>query len=100
MGDLVQPGTCLGSVLEAVQVAIGFDERVLGEVGSEFGISNHPIDICVDLAVMGGEEILDEGAVGYALDCALIVRIGRGGHADPRSPCRGVESQCHVARLS
>ena len=54
MGDLVQPG------LERAPGPVDPDERVLGQVGGELRIAEHPDQVRVDLAVVLLEELLDE----------------------------------------
>ena len=60
MGDLIQPGPRVLRLLERVVVAVGLDERVLGQVRGELGVTDPPEQVDVDLAVMLGEERLDE----------------------------------------
>src|ERR1035437_120821 len=62
VGDLVEPGACLGGILQAGVPAIGPDEGVLGEVRGELRIAQHPDQVRVDLPVMAREEPFDEGA--------------------------------------
>ena len=62
MGDLVEPGPGVLGLLEGVVRAVGLDERVLGQVGGELRVADHPDQVGVDLAVVLGEQLLDEEA--------------------------------------
>ncbi len=82
VGDLVQPGAGVLGLLEGLVVPVGLDERVLGQVGGELGLAEHPEEIGVDLAVMLGEQGLDEGP-GLVVVPQLAHRAGPGpGQAD------------------
>jgi len=61
VSDLVQPRPSVLRLFERVICAIGLDEGVLGEIGRQLRIAQHPDEIGVDLAVMPGEQLLDEG---------------------------------------
>ena len=61
MGDLVEPGACVLGLLERVVVLVRLDERVLGQVRGELRFTEHAQEVGVDLAVVLGEERLDEG---------------------------------------
>ena len=56
VGDLVQPGPGVLRLLERVVVPVGLDERVLGQVGGELRVAQHPEQVGVDLAVVLGEQ--------------------------------------------
>ena len=62
MGDLVEPGAGVLGLLERLVVLVGLDERVLGQVGGELRLAQHPQQVGVDLAVVLGEQRLDEDA--------------------------------------
>ena len=62
MGDLVQPGPGVLGLLERVVVLVGLDERVLGQVGGELRVAQHPQEVGVDLAFVLREQRLDERA--------------------------------------
>ena len=70
--DLVQPGPGVSGILQRLVGAVGLDECVLGEVGGQLRIAQHPGQVRVDLGVVAREELLDEGP-----------RLGRG--PTPRS---------------
>ena len=60
VGDLVQPRAGVLGLLERVVVLVRLDERVLGQVGGELGVAHHAQEVGVDLAVVLGEQRLDE----------------------------------------
>ena len=62
MGDLVEPGAGVLVLLERGVRLVRLDECVLGEVGRPFGVAEHPQQVGVDLAVVLGEQDLDEGS--------------------------------------
>jgi len=88
MGDLVEPGPRVLGLLERVVVAVGLDERILGEVGRELSVADHPQEIGVDLAVVTAEELLDEPAGGGLVPAAHDL-------APSEDADRAGEIQCH-----
>ena len=74
VGDLVQPGTRVLGLLERVVGAIGLHERVLREVRGEVGVAEHAQEVGVDLVLVLGEQLLDEG-VG-------VVAVPAGAHGE------------------
>ena len=58
--DLVEPGAGVLGLLERLVVLVRLDERVLGQVRGQLGLTEHPQQVGVDLAVVLGEERLDE----------------------------------------
>jgi len=61
-------------LLEDVVVAVRLDERVLGEIGGQLGVAQHPDQVGVDLVVMRREELLDEACGGILLPGARHAR--------------------------
>ena len=60
VGDLVEPGAGVLRLLERLVVLVGLDEGVLGQVRGELGLAEHAQEVGVDLAVVLGEQGLDE----------------------------------------
>ena len=85
VGDLVEPGACVLGLLERVVVLVGLDEGVLGQVGGQFRLAQHPQQIGVDLAVVLGEQRLDEDP-GFL----VVPHPAHGGSSwSERGACRG-----------
>ena len=60
VGDLVQPRPRVLRLLQRLVVLVRLDERVLGHVGGDLGVAHHPQEVGVDLALVLGEQRLDE----------------------------------------
>src|SRR4029079_8185883 len=76
-GDPVKPGTRGGGIRQLVELAVGLDEGVLGDVGGAIRVTHHPQRIVVDGRGVGGEEAIELG----------LARVG----AVPRKGHRGTE---------
>ena len=74
VGDLVQPGTRVLGLLERVVGAVGLHERVLREVRGEIGVAEHAQEVRVDLVLVLGEQLLDEGV--------RVVAVPAGAHGE------------------
>jgi len=98
MGDLVQPGPRVLGLLERVVIAVGLDERVLGEIRGELRVAKHPDQVRVDLAVMGGEQVLDEPGGGILLPGAAHGRSPTEDTADADSVVERADHATSVSR--
>ena len=105
MGDLVEPGARVLGLLQRVVVLVRLDEGVLGQVGGELRVAQHAHQVRVDLAVVLGEQRLDERAPRCPRDPRIaahrtadrsptsdglaegIARSASDGIVDHRSPC-------------